>query len=905
MKPFRYVFLLLFVLIGGQILAGTWIDYEWWKEIGQLSTWYNMLIYGVAPVGLAGILASVALWMALARGLKDGGRSLRGMPNFAGLSVLIALVAGIFLASASIDSAAVVRWFGGQGVGGEAEAWRDPMFGKPLAFYLFSLPFYRVVYGFVLALAVVTALVYLVAARLAPIQAQLEVAAQGGQFDVRALRLESGWAGGLLRGAAALGLLAMAGNQFLNRYDLLMSDHGFLVGADYVDEHVRLPLLWALIGAFLISAAGVLIGRWKVVITVAAAAALYAVLPPAVNALYVRPNEIQLQKQYIDRHIQATRTAFGLDRRVSEKEFSARMDARPDMNKHKAIIDNIRLWDWRAFHDTVTQIQALRPYYVFADSDVDRYVIDGELRQVMLTPRELDIRQLPDAQSRWINPHFIYTHGYGMVMAEANRITADGLPHLLVQDAPPQLNTKSLKLTRPEIYYGEVTHEPLFVRSGQKEFSYPSGNESVFTRYEGTGGFPASSLLLRLAVAIRYTDFNVLLTNLFTDDSRMIIRRNVEHRLKTVAGFLQWDSDPYLVVTDEGRLIWTVDAYTNSNSHPYSSHIQIDGERVNYLRNSVKATVDAYNGTVALYIVDEADPVVEAYRRLFPDLFQPLSAMPANIRQHLRYPETLFRAQAEIYRLFHMRDPQTFYNKEDVWDIARNLYGNENRPNPVTPTYIVGTLPGETEPEFLLLLPFTPRNKDNLIGLMMARCDGEHLGELVFLQLSKQALVFGPMQMEARIDQDPEISKDLSLWSQKGSTVLRGQMLVLPVEDSFLYVEPIYIQAAEARMPQLKKVVLAMGNDLVYRDTYGEALEALAHVRGVSAPGGAVSQLVERRAQQTAGTARAPAMVEGSAEDKRRLGEIRERLRKYRELFSQGKYGDAGRELEAIEGLVR
>ncbi|MEZ5404208.1 MAG: UPF0182 family protein [Bryobacteraceae bacterium] len=893
--PFRYIIAALLVIIGGNILAGTWIDYEWWKEVGQLDTWVNMLIYGVAPAGIAGLIAAAILWMALARGLKDGGRSLGVMPAFARLSVLLALFAGLMLASATIDSNAVIRWFGGSGQPVAAGAWQDPLFGKPLAFYLFSLPFYRVIYSYILALAVGAALTYVLAARMAPIQSQLEAAAAGGQFDVRALRLETGWTAGLLRAAAGLALLALAGRHYLNRYDLLMSDHGFLVGADYVDEHIRLPLLWLMIAAYVVAALAVLAGQWRAVFGVVATGALYVLAPPAVNALYVRPNEIQIQKPYIERHIEATRAAFGLNRRIEETEFSAKLDARPNLAAHKAIIDNIRLWDWRAFHDTVSQIQTLRPYYVFADSDVDRYVIDGDLRQVMLTPRELDIRQLPDAQSRWINPHFIYTHGYGMVMAEANRITPDGLPNLLVQDAPPKINTASLKLTRPEIYYGEVTHEPLFVRSGQKEFSYPSGNDSVFTRYEGAGGFPVASFPLRVAAAIRYADINMVLTTLFTDDTRMIIRRNVEQRLDTVAGFLYWDSDPYMVVTEDGRLVWTVDAYTVSDSHPYSSHVLLGGGRVNYIRNSVKATVDAYNGTIALYVVDETDPIVGAYRNLFPQLFKPMAEMPASIRAHLRYPETLFQTQAQIYRLFHMRDPQTFYNKEDVWDIARNLYGNENRPSPVAPTYVVATLPGETEPEFLLLLPFTPRSKDNLIGVMIARCDGEHLGELSFLQLSKQELVFGPMQMEARIDQDPEISKDLSLWGQKGSTVLRGQMLVLPVEDSFLYVEPIYIQAAEARMPQLKKVVLAMGNDLVYRDTYAEALAALEQVRGgapvpTAAPAAGAAPAVER--PPTGG-------------DARRLTEIRGRLKRYRELWSQGKYADAGRELEAIEGLVR
>ncbi|MCL6545943.1 MAG: UPF0182 family protein, partial [Bryobacteraceae bacterium] len=568
-----------------------------------------------------------------------------------------------------------------------------------------------------------------------------------------------------------------------------------------------------------------------------------------------------------------------------------------DFAKHKPLLDNVRLWDWRAFHDTITQIQALRPYYVFADTDVDRYIIDGQLRQVMLTPRELDIRQLADAQTRWINPHFIYTHGYGMVMAEANRITAEGLPVLFVQDAPPQVRTTSLKLTRPELYYGEVVHEPVFVRTAQREFSYPSGAENVFTTYDGKGGFPISSFWLRVAAALRQGDYNILLTQYLTPESRMMIRRNVRERLASLANFIQWDPDPYLVLTEAGRLVWTVDGYTVSAAHPYSASITARGiGRFNYIRNSVKATVDAYDGMVRLYIFDPKDPIIQAYQRIFPKLFLPESAMPADLRAHARYPETLFRAQAEIYRTFHMLDPQAFYNKEDLWDIARNVMGQDTRPQPVAPVYVVATLPGSNQAEFLLILPFTPRNKDNMIGLMVARCDGPHLGELLFLTLSKQELIFGPMQIEARVNQDQVISKDLTLWNQQGSQVLRGQMLVLPIEDTFLYVEPIYIQAAEARMPQLRKVVLAMGNTLIYRDTYEEALGELAGITPASLRPSAM-------AQAAAAAAGAPPPPPPSADA--RLENIRKHLNRYRELAGQGRWAEAGKELEALEAELQ
>jgi hypothetical protein len=664
-----------------------------------------------------------------------------------------------------------------------------------------------------------------------------------------------------------------------------------------VSENISIPLIWAAVAASVLAAVSIWIGRWKFAILLPVVLIVQAVVPKVINSLYVRPNEISIQKPYIQRHIQATRTAFGLDRRAKEIEFPATMEARIDTSKHKALLDNVRLWDWRAFHDTVTQIQALRPYYVFADTDVDRYTINGQLRQILLAPRELDIRQLPDARTRWINPHFIYTHGYGAVMAESSRITPDGLPSFMIKDAPPQIEVPDVKITRPEIYYGEVTHEPIFVGTGQAEFNYPSGSDNVHSSYKGKGGFPITSLPMRLAAAVAEGDWNILLTNLLSGESRMMIRRKVVERVDALAGFITWDSDPYMVIDKEGRLVWMLDGYTTSQEHPYSRNLSIQGlGTVNYARNSVKATVDAYDGKVNLYIFDPEDPIIRAYAQLFPALFQPATAMPADLREHARYPEILFRAQAEAYRTFHMKDAEAFYNKEDLWDVAKNVYGQSGKPELVAPTYVIATLPGSETPEFLLMIPFTPRTKDNLIGMMVARCDGPNLGELVFLQLSKQALVFGPMQIEARINQDQIISKDLTLWNQQGSTVLRGQMLILPIENTFLYVEPLYIQASEARMPQLKKVALAMGNTLIYTDTYEEGLAQLAGLRPSAA---AVAKTVAVAPGQATAPVPAP-----SGDAAKRLEALRGRFQRYRDLMSQGKWAEAGRELEAISNEI-
>jgi len=617
-----------------------------------------------------------------------------------------------------------------------------------------------------------------------------------------------------------------------------------------------------------------------------------------VEAAYVRPNEISIERPYIQRHIQATRSAFALGQHIKEGEYKAKLESRFEPSKNQAILSNVRLWDWQAFHDTVTQMQALRPYYAFHDTDVDRYTIDGQYRQILLSPRELDITQLPGDQASWINPHFVYTHGYGLVLAEVSKITPDGQPVYLVQDMPPEVKTPSLKIERPELYYGELQQEPVFVDTAQEEFDYPKGSDNAKTRYAGKGGFPISSLLMRLAATIDFGDSNIVLTGYLTDNSRMMIHRRVRERLQTLAPYLTWDNDPYVAITPEGRLVWMLDGYTTSNAHPFSRSIDVYGG-INYIRNSVKATIDAYDGETHLYVFDAADPVIASYRTLFPTLYEDAARMPPALRAHTRYAEELFRVQSNLYSVYHMRNPQAFYNNEDVWELSKYVSGQNAQPMPVTPTYVFATLPGESKPEFLLMTTFTPLSKENLIGVMLARCDGDKLGEMVVLQLSKQELILGPMQVNARINQDQNISKDLTLWNQQGSQVLQGQTLVLPVGETFLYVSPIYLQATQARMPQLKKVVLAVGNRLIYTDTYEEALTQLSGL-----PGGSGAQPAQQPSQVSVPTLAQPqAPVTKTADP--RIESVRQHLQRYRELASQGKWAEAGRELEAIQNEVQ
>ncbi|MCC6861314.1 MAG: UPF0182 family protein [Bryobacterales bacterium] len=892
------IVLLLLLLFGARSVASWVIEFQWWKEMGQVETWLAMLGYNFLPLTVAGLLAFGVLWLAHSRGVKFAGVHLPDYRSYHRIATLALLGLGFLVAAASIDTWTTVRFAGARDIAPAQGAWTDSVFGRPLAFYLFDLPFYGMLRGYVLAVTIAAAVIYWLAARGWQLRYRIDEFRERGELDASMLRLEGGLESRFLRGAAAVFLLALAVRFFLGRYEMVWNEHGFMVGIDYVDERVGLPLQWLVVAAAAAAAALVVMGRW----ILAASAVVVALLiqfavPRLVAAIYVRPNEISLERPYIQAHIHATREAFGLEKKVREVDFNARLETQVEPSRHKDLLDNVRLWDWRAFHDTISQIQALRPYYVFNDSDVDRYTLNGNYRQALLSPRELDIRQLPGGAG-WINSHFIYTHGYGLVLAEVANITPDGLPVLLIEDAPPQVKTPSLKLTRPELYYGEVVHEPVFVRTAQQEFNYPSGSDNVFSRYEGKGGFPISSFPLRLAAAIRGADYNILLTGYLTGESRMMIRRSVPERLRTLAGFINWDPDPYLVLTNDGRLAWMVDGYTSSNAHPYSRSVSIQGAgSVNYIRNSIKAVVDAYDGTTILYVFEPSDPIVQAYRRLFPRLFRPVSEMPADLRAHARYPETLFRVQAEIYRTFHMLDPQAFYNKEDLWDIARALSSQSGRPEPMTPNYVFAALPGQEKPEFLLILPFTPRNKDNLIGLMVARCDGQALGEVYVLQLSKQELIFGPMQIAARINQDQQIARDLNMWNQQGSQVLRGQILVLPVEDTFLYIQPIYIQATEARMPQLRKVVVAMGNTLIYTDTYDQAI---AQLSGKAPP-------AAEKVSQAAAPA-APAKTEepaGSSQAEQRLERVRGHLRRYRDLASQGRWSEAGKELEALESELR
>ncbi len=879
------VIILAFAGWGASIL----IDYSWWKEMGQVNTWLDTYAWQTTPVLVATVIAWIVLLITHARAIRFAGGRSSDYPIYSRLAAIALLVLSFLAADATLDGPTIMRFAGSRALD-TSKLFADPVFHKSAAFYMFDLPFWSDLRGFVLAIVILAILTYLLVARGWQLRFTLPDLSQG-HADLSFLKLEGGLESRFLRGAAAFFLIAVACRYYLDRFAMVWNQHRFLTGIDYTDDHFVLPLNALVIAALAIAAALIIAKRWIAAGGVAGVSLLLLwIVPSLANSFYVKPNEISLERPYIASHIEATRAAYGLTSEIREVETHTNPGDAIDTAKNKLLLDNVRLWDWRPFHDTVTQMQALRTYYAFHDTDVDRYNIDGQPRQVLLSPRELDINQLSGGQSSWINSHFIYTHGYGLVLAEVSKLTPEGQPVYLVNDMPPEIHTPSVKLTRPELYYGELQQDPALVNTEQMEFNYPQGADNAKSHYAGKGGFPISSLLVRAAAAWHYGESTILLTSYLNDKSRMMIHRRVRDRVQILAPYLKWDNDPYLVITPEGREVWMIDGYTTSDAYPFSREIQTyDG--INYMRNAVKATVDAYDGETHIYVFDKSDPVIGAYRALFPSLYEDAAKMPAAMRAHTRYPEDLFRVQADIYRLYHMRNPQAFYNNEDVWDLANYSNGQNGQPQPVAPTYVYATVPGETKPEYLLMTTFTPVTKENLIGVMLARCDGEHLGELTVMQLSKQELIQGPMQVNARINQDQNISKDLTLWNQQGSTVLRGQTLVLPIGDTFLYISPIYLQATEARMPQLKKVVLVMGNRIIYADTYEEAL---AQINGVSA--------APESAPEPSPTPQQPTAASPATDP--RIQSIRQHLDRYKELSSKGKWSEAGRELDAIESEV-
>jgi uncharacterized protein len=704
----------------------------------------------------------------------------------------------------------------------------DPLFGRDLSFYFFTLPFWRLLYGW--STALVAGTLVLVAA-VYVLQRSLVLTARGP-------RLAAGARTHLL-GLAALLLVLRGVGFWLDRFDLLFSPRGLVFGASYTDVHASLPVLqWLIVLAFLCAAACVFQmfrPGWRflvagLVVLVVLWVAGLGVAPALLQSYRVKPNELAFERPYIEHNIKMTRQAYALDR-VVEKDFAAEDNLNPAaLERNNLTIKNVRLWDHRPLLTTYGKLQEIRTYYKFRDVDVDRYTVNGEYRQVMLSARELSYRDLPSRG--WINEHLTYTHGYGLVAGPVNRISAEGLPEFFVKDIPPAV-TGLPKVTRPEIYYGEIGNEYVFVRTRSQELDYPSGDQNVYSRYDGRGGIPVDGLLRKAAFAARFGALTVLLSNDLGPESRVMIYRDIGARVQEAAPFLKFDRDPYLVVGVDGRLVWMIDGYTTSDRYPYATPVR----GYNYIRNSVKATVDAFHGTVSYYIADPEDPVIRTYSRAFPGLLKPLIEMPKDLQAHIRYPEDLFTVQARMYATYHMHEPQVFYNKEDLWVIPR--LQQDGRDREMDPYFTVMRLPGEPREEFVLLSGFNPSGRDNMIALLVARMDPPYYGRIIAYAFPKQKLVFGPRNIQARINQDPVISQQISLWNQQGSRVITGHLLAIPIDQSLIYVQPLYLAAAEqGALPELRRVVVAYGNQIAMEPTLEAALARIfgARVRGDEAP---------------------------------------------------------------------
>ncbi len=538
-----------------------------------------------------------------------------------------------------------------------------------------------------------------------------------------------------------------------------------------------------------------------------------------VQKLVVVPNELVKEAPQLEHHIAATRHAWGLNHVVVRDLTGEASLTLADIQANSGTIKNVRLWDRDPLLQTFGQLQAIRTYYDFVSVDDDRYWIDGEYRQVLLSPRELNSAALPTRT--FINEHLTFTHGMGLTLSPVNQVTQEGLPVLFVKDLPPA-SSVSLEVEQPEIYYGELSSDYVFVNTRQQEFDYPAGDENAFTTYGGTGGVRVKSLLRRLVLSARLGSLKILLSQDITNDSRVLYHRNIRERAAKALPFLQWDSDPYLVITDEGRLKWILDAYTASSRYPYSQPLT---NGTNYMRNSVKVVIDAYDGDVKAYVMDPADPILRTYQKIFGGVFQSLDAMPADLRAHIRYPNDLFRVQTALYTTYHMSEPENFYHREDQWQIPVLARGEQAR-DPFL-RHIVMKLPGEAQEEFIFMTPFTPRQKDNLAAWMVARNDGDHYGQLVVYRFPRQSLVFGPTQVVNRINQDTEISRQISLWDQRGSEVIRGNLLVIPIEESLIFVQALYLRAEGGQIPELKRVVVAHQNQVVMEETLDEGLASL------------------------------------------------------------------------------
>ena len=890
------IFFICLILL--DLISGFLVDWLWFSAIGYFGVFWT-IIFAKAEVFFAVFLATtIILWVNGSLAFRfarsqwskrlaefewkpTGAATLPEVLEFTRhrLPWPVAVVCGACII------AALVAW-------GEVNNWdvflrflyqvpygaSDPLYRNDIGFYLFTLPAYIAIKNWMLLTLFLSTLF---AGAIYWVHGDIEYAPPRRLMSRAAIA----------HGSVLLGFFfaVKACSYGLDRYLLLYGDNGVVVGASYTDIHLGLPVLWLLIGLSIVAAfaswANVRVRTYR--IPVAAAVLVFGgsfvlseVIPGLFQRVFVKPSELQLERPYIQRNIALTQQAYDLHQ-ITAKPFPAEQDLTlKTLEANKATIDNIRLWDWNPLMDAYVQLQEIRTYYKFHDVDVDRYWLDGAYQSVMLSARELKSSLLPPNAQTWVNTRVLFTHGNGVVMSPVTRKSAEGLPLFYLRDIPP-ISTGGPDIREPRIYYGQETSNYVIVKGSTPEFDYPKGKDNIYAAYDGTGGIPIGGILRKNLFAWHFGDLNLLLSSYITGASRIMIRRDIQERARAIAPFLLLDHDPYLVISS-GKLYWIQDAYTTSDYFPYAQPVQRLG--LNYIRNSVKIVIDAYNGTVAFYLMDAAEPIARTYQRIFPDLFKPFAAMPPDLQKHIRYPEDLFLIQAQIYQAYHMEAADVFYNREDLWQFPREPGGDGA--TLMVPYYIIMRLPGETQAEFFLMLPMVPSRRDNMIAWLAARCDSPDYGKLIVYEFPKDKLVYGPFQIEALINQNTEISQQLTLWNQMGSRVIRGNLLVIPIENSILYVSPLYLRAAQGQLPELKRVIAAYGDHVVMKETLAEALSALF---------------------ETGGAPKTPSASTGTPLAAPAADQAREALDHYNQAIERLKSGDwagFGTQLDAMRGLL-
>ncbi len=921
-------------------VASVYPDWLWFGNLGFSSVFWTMLLtkFGFGAVIWIFLIFILTANVYLAKRLNPGTGTETGFQDDTGFfsqlglsakTLNILIMAFVLLASFIIATKGSLKWdMVLRYLYQEPFGITDPIFGRDIGFYVFSLPLYIFIRDGLLILVlfagVLTIVWYLK-------DGLLQILQEFGQAEEKPISMPkisiAPMAKKHLVFLGGIVVLLIAWGFYLKMYGLLYSTQGPAFGASYTDVYIKvlayrvlaiMSLIWAVIIFVDVFKPGKKLVWVSGIVWLGAVLVLGTGVPLIVQKIVVKPNELAKETPYIAYNIDFTREAYNLNK-VKEVNFEVKDElSAEDIKRENVTIQNIRIWDERPLLQTYRQIQSIRLYYDFNNVDVDRYFINNQYRQVMLAAREFVFNKLPSQAKTWVNRRLTYTHGYGLAVSPVNEVTDEGLPHLLVKDVPPSFHT-DLKIKRPEIYYGEKTEEYVLVKTKTKEFDYPKGDKNVYTIYQGMGGVHIKSFVRRLLFALQFTDPQILFTTYLTPESRIMYNRRVDRRAGSIAPFLDYDGDPYLVVS-EGKLYWILDAYTTSSMYPYSrpSDNHFNKKGLNYIRNSVKVTIDAYNGEVCFYMMDCKDPIVKTYANIFPKLFKPFSEMPDDLKKHIRYPKDLFRIQVGAYTTYHMQDPQVFYNQEDLWQIPDEIYGESRQE--MEPYYIIIKLPEADKEEFLLMLPFTPSKKDNMIGWLAARSDLQDYGNLLIYKLPKEKLVYGPMQIEARIDQQTEISRELSLWGQRGSRVIRGNLLAIPISDTFIYVEPVYLEAIQeeaevpktqtpqsglfgksrtgqssvssgqdrskaASLPELKRVIVAFGNRVVMAKDLEKAL----------------SRVLEKKISQKG---LIPSSIPRT-QDVSNLGALAlEHYNKAKAYLRQGNWAAYGRELDNLEKVL-